>query len=41
MRCRYIDGLSWDDVAEKIGYCWAQTHRLHAQALRKLKEPGE
>ena len=41
MRCRYIDGLSWDDVAEKIGYCWAQTHRLHAQALRKLKEPGD
>ena len=36
MRLRYIDGADWTEVAATINYEWAQTHRVHAQALRKI-----
>jgi len=32
----YINGLKWEQVCDKIGYAWAQTHRLHREALRRL-----
>jgi len=32
----YINGLKWEQVCDKIGYAWAQTHRLHREALRML-----
>ena len=38
MRMRYIDGADWIRVAETINYEWAQTHRLHAKALAKIKD---
>lgn len=38
MRYRYIDGLQWEEVCIKICYSWRQTHRLHGEALLKLKE---
>lgn len=38
VRLHYIDGLKWDQVCVEIGYEWAQTHRIHASALRKLRE---
>lgn len=38
LRCRYIDGLEWHQVMAKINYGWAQTHRLHAEALIKLAD---
>ena len=38
MRLRYIDGLSWRAVCTRICYSWQQTHRIHAQALIKLKD---
>ena len=37
MRLRYIDGVDWTEVAETIHYEWAQTHRVHARALAKIK----
>lgn len=37
MRYRYIDGLDWVDVASKMHYSWQHTHRIHAEALVKLK----
>ena len=36
MRYKYIDGLTWEEVAVNIHYEWAQMHRLHAKALIKL-----
>lgn len=37
MRYRYISGLEWEEVCVKSHYSWQHTHRLHAEALRKLK----
>ena len=37
MRLRYIDGADWTEVAATINYEWAQTHRVHARALNKIK----
>ena len=37
LRLRYIDGADWTEVAATINYEWAQTHRVHARALAKIK----
>lgn len=37
MRMRYIDGAEWIDISATIHYEWAQTHRIHAKALNKIK----
>lgn len=37
MRMRYIDGEEWIDISATIHYEWAQTHRIHARALNKIK----
>lgn len=37
LRLRYIDGLKWEEVCVAINYEWAQMHRIHARALRKIK----
>lgn len=37
MRYRYISGLEWEEVCVKSHYSWQHTHRLHAEALKKLK----
>lgn len=33
---RYIEGLDWQDVQEKIGYEHAQTYIIHGRALRNV-----
>lgn len=33
---KYIDGLKWEDVCDKMHYSWRQIHRLHARALQKM-----
>ena len=38
MRYRYIDGLRWEDICPVMNYSWRQVHRIHAQALDKLRE---
>ena len=35
-RLRYIQGKSWEAICVEMSYAWAQTHRLHKQALEKL-----
>ena len=36
LRCRYIEGLIWEEVCVKLNYSWRQTHRHHGAALDKL-----
>lgn len=36
MRCRYIDGMAWEEVCVRIGYSWRQTHNIHSRILDKL-----
>lgn len=38
MRLRYIEGLNWQAICFRINYSWQQTHRIHAQALIKIKD---
>lgn len=40
MRCRYIDGMTWEEVCVRIGYSWRQTHNIHSRILDKLVEEG-
>lgn len=35
-RFRYIDGLAWEAVCEKMNYSWRQTHRIHGRMLNRL-----
>lgn len=35
-RFRYIDGLRWETVCDKMNYSWRQTHRIHGAILDKL-----
>lgn len=41
LRYRYIDGLKWEEVCVKIGYSWTQTHYIHGEALKQLREKSE
>ena len=36
MRCRYIDGLTWEEVCVAVGYSWRQTHNIHGRILDKI-----
>lgn len=38
IRLHYIDGRTWEQVAVEMGYSWRQVHRIHGDALKKLKE---
>ena len=35
-RYRYIDGLTWEEVSERMSYSWRQIHRIHGRVLDKL-----
>lgn len=39
MRLRYIRCLTWEQVVEKMGYSWVQTHHIHGQALYLIQNP--
>ena len=41
LRCRYIEGKTWEEVCVAVGYSWRQAHNIHAQALDKLAEMEE
>lgn len=34
---RYIDGLPWEQVCERMNYSWSQVHNLHRRALDALR----
>ena len=38
LRYRYIDGLKWEEVCCRMNYSWRQVHRLHGEALQKLRD---
>lgn len=33
---KYINGKTWEEVAEDNGYSWRTMHRIHSQALKKI-----
>lgn len=37
LRLRYIRWLRWEQIAERMGYGWAQVHRIHGKALANFK----
>lgn len=37
MRLYYIEGLTWEQVAVEMNYSWRQVHRIHGEALEKIK----
>lgn len=41
VRLHYFDGLTWEQVAVEMDYSWRQVHRIHGDALAKLKEEEE
>ena len=41
MRCRYIDGMTWEEVCVRIGYSWRQTHNIHSRILERLADEDE
>ena len=36
MRYRYIECKSWEEICILMNYAWAQTHRIHARALKNI-----
>ena len=38
MRLRYIEGADWLEICAEIQYESAQTYRIHARALSKIKD---
>lgn len=34
---KYINGKTWEQVAEDNGYAWVTMHRIHGRALQKIK----
>lgn len=36
MTYRYIMGMNWNLILTKLDYGWAQTHRIHNRALKKM-----
>lgn len=37
MESRYILNLTWENIADKIGYSLSQTYRIHGKVLKKFK----
>jgi hypothetical protein len=37
MSLRYIHGMSWLEIYQKMRYCEKQTHKYHADALRNIE----
>ena len=37
----YLNGLKWEEVCVKMGYCWTQVHEHHSRALKLLKGAEE
>ena len=39
LRARYINGHTWDEIANQLSYSLRSTHRIHAQALQHFVIP--
>ena len=38
---RYLRGMTWERVAEKMNYSWQHVHKIHARALQNFKHAIE
>lgn len=38
LRYRYFLGLTWEEIAEKLGYSIAQVYRLHIKACKNFNK---
>lgn len=38
LRMRYIDGLGWEEIAERVGYTKRQIINIHGAALAAIKD---
>ena len=38
MRCRYIEGKTWEQVAVELNYCIQHVWRLHGEILSRMRE---
>ena len=38
LRMRYIDGLGWEEIAERVGYTKRQITNIHGAALAAIKD---
>ena len=36
IRCRYLEGKTWEQVCIEMNYSWRQVHRIHGRVLEKL-----
>lgn len=36
---KYINGKTWEQVAEDNGFAWMTMHRIHGRALKKISLP--
>lgn len=41
MRAKYIEGLTWEEVADLMHYDVRQIHRIHGRALQRLARDPE
>lgn len=41
LRYRYILGLTWENIAEKLGYSISQVYRIHNRACRNFNKINE
>lgn len=37
LKLRYIEGHTWERVAAEMHYSWQHIHKLHSQALHKIR----
>ena len=41
LRYRYLDGMKWEEVCDRMCYSWQQIHRIHRRALDRLEEQAQ
>lgn len=41
LRLHYVKGLTWEQVCVEIDRSWMTVHRIHANALKRLKEVAQ
>lgn len=41
LRFRYVNGWTWEKIADEMGYDLRWVHRLHGHALEKIEVPEE
>lgn len=37
LEMRYLEGMKWEDIAERLGYNYRSVFKIHKRAIKKLK----